>query len=149
MLFQFEVNGDVPGWRERFLALHPAAPEVSEYGIRIVVGVLGSRERLDAMIQAHTANWTLDRMARVDRNILRIAAFEALNQPEIPLPVALNEAIEVAKRFGDEKSSAFVNGVLDHMMRTEPALEPRRHEIHPSPAVTAAAAPHPPESEGE
>jgi N utilization substance protein B len=128
MLFQSETSAAAPYWKERFLELHPAAPDAAEFALRLVDGVLGQRERLDAAIQRHTEHWTLDRMARVDRNVLRLAAFELFACPDIPIKVTLNESIELARRFGDEQSGAFVNGILDHMIHHEPELRERREQ---------------------
>ena len=82
---------------------------------RLVLGVIGSLEHIDGQIKDASTNWRLDRMANVDRNILRLATWELENIPETPLKVVLNEAIELSKRFGSEDSSAFVNGVLDRI----------------------------------
>ena len=81
-----------------------------------VRGVVAEREAIDDAIQAQSANWRLDRMARVDRNVLRIGTWELLRSAT-PGKVAINEAIEVAKAFGGEGSPAFVNGILDRIAR--------------------------------
>lgn len=92
-------------------------PKVFGYAEQLVRGVAEHLEELDALVQTHSANWKLDRMARVDRNILRVAAFELSHRPDVPHKVVINEAIEVAKRFGTEESSSFINGVLDRIAR--------------------------------
>jgi N utilization substance protein B len=81
----------------------------------LVLGVAGARDELDAKIREISKHWRLERMARVDRNILRLATYELMLLPEIPARVTLNEAVELAKRFGNEDSPAFVNGVLDRL----------------------------------
>jgi N utilization substance protein B len=85
------------------------------YADELVHGVTESLSRLDEVIRAASQNWRLERMARVDRNVLRLGAFELLNRSEVPRAVILDEAVEVAKRFGNEDSGAFVNGVLDRI----------------------------------
>lgn len=79
----------------------------------IVDGVIAQRAALDEHIGAASTHWTVPRMARVDRNILRIATWEMLHEADIPLNVSINEAIEIAKRFGSPETPTFVNGVLD------------------------------------
>jgi N utilization substance protein B len=83
---------------------------------RIVRGVIGERAEVDALLQSASRNWRLERMARVDRNLLRLGAWELLRAPEVPAKVAINEAIEIAKRFGTAESPAFVNGILDRCL---------------------------------
>ena len=79
----------------------------------LVCGVIDKLAELDRMIESYSMNWKLGRMACVDRNILRIAAFEMLYCDDIPPKVTINEAIEIAKRFGTEDSGAFINGIVD------------------------------------
>jgi N utilization substance protein B len=83
---------------------------------RIVRGVIGDRQEVDNLLQSASRNWRLERMARVDRNLLRLGAWELLRAPEVPAKVAINEAIEIAKRFGTAESPAFVNGILDRCL---------------------------------
>lgn len=90
------------------------------FAAELVCGVVARRDELDALLAAHARNWRVSRMAAVDRNILRFAAYE-LAHTGTPTPVVLDEAIELARRFGDEPSPAFVNGVLDAVAR---ALRP-------------------------
>jgi len=86
-----------------------------EFADDLVLGLAAASERVDALIRQVSKHWRLERMARVDRNIIRLAVYELAERPEIPRRVTLNEAIELAKRFGDENSPAFVNGVLDRI----------------------------------
>jgi len=83
------------------------------FATSLMEGVVSHLEEVDELIRKASLNWRIDRMATVDRNVLRIATFELLYVSETPLKVVLNEAIELSKRFGSEDSSAFVNGVLD------------------------------------
>ncbi len=101
----------------RFAGELPAAyDEVRRHCAELVVGVRHNLAAIDLHLQASTHNWKLDRMSAVDRNILRLAAFELLFAAEqVPQKVAINEAIEVAKKFGNEDSSVFVNGILDRI----------------------------------
>lgn len=87
------------------------------YFFKLVAGVNSQREVLDAYISRFTEHWRLERMASVDRNILRLAIYELLFCPEVPPKVAVNEAIELAKKYGTEQSGAFVNGILDNFLR--------------------------------
>ena len=81
----------------------------------LLQGVLASRDEIDALIREWSANWSLERIGLVERNILRVAIYELLFMPEIPPNVTINEAIEVAKRYGAEDAPAFVNGILDRV----------------------------------
>jgi len=81
-----------------------------------VRGVLEHCQEIDRTIERHSENWRLERMPLVDRNILRIAAFELLYREEIPPKVVLDEAIELGKRFGSPETGSFVNGILDRIM---------------------------------
>ena len=91
------------------------AKEAESFANQLVRGVETHRKRIDETIRQVSHHWRLERMARVDRNILRLATFELLEMGDIPRRVTLNEASELAKRFGSEGSSGFVNGVLDRI----------------------------------
>ena len=95
--------------------------EIADDGflLSVISGVHGHREAIDNLIRQFSTNWRLERMAIVDRNILRLATYELLHLHDIPRKVCINEAIEVAKKFGDVSSSAFVNGVLDRVAREQ------------------------------
>ncbi len=90
--------------------------EARDFASRIVRGALGDRDALDALLQKASRNWRLDRMARVDRNLLRLAAWELSSATDVPAKVVINEAIEIAKRYGTAESPAFVNGILDRCL---------------------------------
>jgi transcription antitermination protein NusB len=81
----------------------------------LVTGVGSNLEELDALIVRYSEHWRLERMTVVDRNLLRLAIYELLYQPQIPPKVVINEAVEMAKRYGSEASGAFVNGILDRV----------------------------------
>jgi N utilization substance protein B len=118
-LYQLDVRGDedpAPHAGE-FWARHAVDEEVRSFADALVRGTKEHQARIDQMIAQVTERWDLDRMATVDRNILRLAVYELGWQPEIPPRVAINEAIEIAKRFGTRESSRFVNGILDRVHR--------------------------------
>lgn len=94
-------------------------PQVKTFTERLVHGIQEHLEKIDPLISLYATNWQIKRMAAIDRNILRIGAFELLYTDDIPPKVAINEAVELAKRYGDLESSKFVNGVLDKMHKTE------------------------------
>jgi transcription antitermination protein NusB len=89
---------------------------------------LERKKELDQMIGKYAVNWTIARMQIVDRNILRIGAYELLCVNEVPAKVTVNEAIELAKDFGDDEAAKFVNGILDKVLSVEPRLEAKRRE---------------------
>lgn len=93
-------------------------PEAAKaFAKELVCGVEERRPEIDELIARHARNWRTSRMAAVDRNLLRLGGFELLTQEETPVPVILNEAVELARRYGDDGSPAFVNGILDAMAR--------------------------------
>jgi N utilization substance protein B len=87
--------------------------EIQPFAEKLVRGVREHLAEIDAQIQGASKNWRLERMARVDRNLLRLALYELKYVDDVPAKVAINEAIEIAKRYGTNESSAFVNGILD------------------------------------
>lgn len=87
--------------------------EVRDYALAAVHGVQEHQDRIDGWIEAIARNWRLDRMAVIDRNVLRIATWELLFREDIPYKVVINEAIDIAKRFSTGQSGSFVNGILD------------------------------------
>jgi N utilization substance protein B len=86
----------------------------------LLAGILENSSAIDALISAKSPNWSLSRMAKIDLAIIRLAAYELLYRVEIPKNVTINEAIEIAKKFGSEESPAFVNGILDEIARGLP-----------------------------
>ena len=91
--------------------------EARSFAAELVSGTLSNAEDLDKRVEATSANWRLSRMGFVDRSILRLAAYELFHMPQIPASVTIDEAVELAKRFGAENTPAFVNGVLDALAR--------------------------------
>ncbi len=101
---------------ERFWGhFHPEGPGVPAYLRELVAGAAAHQDELDALIARYSEHWRLERMTVVDRNLLRLAAFELLYLPKIPPKVVINEAVELAKRYGSDDSGAFVNGILDQI----------------------------------
>jgi N utilization substance protein B len=90
-----------------------------DFSRRIIRGVEQHREDLDRIIERYSSHWKIGRMAHVDRNILRIAVYELLYCDDIPPKVAINEAIDIGKKYGSEDSGAFINGVLDKVKSEE------------------------------
>ncbi len=89
--------------------------ELREFATSLVLGVMRNRAELDELLEAKADNWSLARMAATDRNVLRLGAFE-IRYADTPDRVAINEAVELAKRFGSKQSSQFVNGILDKLL---------------------------------
>jgi N utilization substance protein B len=114
MLFQIDMAGGAPAevyphfWKE-----HETELEVREFAQGLVEGVMREREALDRVISGSVDNWRIERMAVVDRNILRVAVYELAWLPDTPTVVVLDEAIEVGKKYGSEQSGSFINGILD------------------------------------
>lgn len=105
---------------DSFWEENPVPPEVREYTERIVRGTVLHLEEIDGILSKYTEHWALPRMAVVDRSILRFAAYELLYLEDVPPKVIINEAVNIAKKFSQEESGKFVNGVLDKILRTEP-----------------------------
>ncbi len=115
-LYQAEFNGqrraaEVTAFWQHFRKGTKTPP----YLLELVEGVAAHLEELDALIASHSEHWRLERMAAVDRNLLRLATYELLYQPQVPPKVVINEAVEMAKIYGAEGSGAFVNGILDRI----------------------------------
>lgn len=106
------VPSETEGGEERFI---PLAPD--EFAERLVRGVDENIDSIDEVISRTSENWTLSRMPLIDRNILRIASYELLYQPDIPAGVAINEAIELSNLYGGDDSAKFINGVLGKIAR--------------------------------
>lgn len=97
----------------------PEDPEIKEFADSILNGVLANKTAIDSVISAHATNWEIGRMATIDRNVLRMATYELLYLDDMPPKVAINEAIEMVKKYGDKDSGKFVNGILDKISKTE------------------------------
>ena len=121
VLFQDDLNPRAnPAVADEFIAARLSSPELIEFARSLVSGVRRNRGELDALLSRTADNWSLDRMASTDRNVLRLGAYEIL-YTDTPNRVAINEAVELARRFGSAQSSQFVNGILDRFLADRPA----------------------------
>ena len=119
-LFQLDFHGrpyldELEAFLDEELGEHPEAAEAKAYARRLVEGVARRREDVDARIGAAATNWDLGRMAGIDRAVLRLGTYELLFADDVPHRVAINEAIELAKRYSTDDSSTFVNGLLGRL----------------------------------
>lgn len=140
-LYQLDLLGDeaLEGLG-RLLEQGGAGDDVRSFALELVHGCRRHRDELDARISATATNWALGRMAVVDRNILRLAVYELLYLPDTPAKVAINEAVDLAKRFSTGDSGAFVNGILDHIRAEASGAAPPP----PAPSADLASAPEAP-----
>jgi N utilization substance protein B len=115
ILYQTDIMGHREGEVARFWRHFHQGGKVPDYLQKLVAGVAAHQAELDALIREHSEHWRLERMVAVDRNLLRLAVYELLYHTDIPAKVVINEAVELAKRYGTDLSGAFVNGVLDHI----------------------------------
>jgi N utilization substance protein B len=120
MLYQMEVNpGELEAALELFWKGLSASQQVKEFVNRIVEGVHVRQEEIDQLLAKHSEHWRLNRMDRVDKSILRMGVFEIMFCEDIPVKVAMNEAVDLGKKFGAAESGAFINGILDKISRVE------------------------------
>lgn len=123
-VYQADVTGDAPArCLEEILDDLTPDPEVREFAASLVRTLAAHQAEVDAAIARVSRNWPLARMAATDRSVLRLATTELFYHPDTPIRVALDEAIEIAKKYGMESSGAFVNGLLDRLA----------HEARPAP----------------
>lgn len=121
VLFQLDMTGETENlkpvvykWAEEFAVPEGSIPFAEE----LVKGTLTHKEAIDQKLEKLSEGWPLARMANVDRNLLRLATYEILFREDIPGRVTLNEAIEIAKRYGSDESAKFVNGILDKVVES-------------------------------
>jgi len=120
ILYQIELAGEEPDrgldifWEE-----HPIDAQVRRYAGELIRGTRGGLETIDAFLSKYARNWVLDRMALVDRNILRMAVFEMFISRGAPPVVVINEAVDIAKKYSTPDSGSFVNGILDRIRKEE------------------------------
>ena len=118
-LYQVDFHGgDTREQLARFWEDQHLPAEMLDFARLLVEGVAERREELDQLIDSHSDHWRIHRMSRVDRNVLRIAVFEFMATPDVPVKVCIDEAIEIGKKFGSTESGAFINGILDHIRKT-------------------------------
>ena len=121
ILYALDITNDDPAdcVRRFWEGNEESSGEVKKFASGLVIGVSDNKKEIDEMIAKYATNWHLDRMAVIDRNVLRFAAYELLYAKDIPPKVSINEAIDIAKKFGGPDSGKFVNGVLDKINKTE------------------------------
>ncbi len=118
MLYQHDMSGNPPQTIvETFEELQKANPNTREFASKIFQGTVIHLATIDEMITAQADNWRLSRMAAVDRNIIRMSIYEFLHENDTPKLVIIDEAIEIAKKFGTVKSPQFINGILDGILK--------------------------------
>jgi N utilization substance protein B len=121
VLFEADIRSE-PLLELLALRVGEASPPVPAYAAELVRGVSEHKEQIDQLLAAHAQGWTLDRMPAVDRNILRIGAYELLWRDDIPDPVAISEAVQLAGDLSTDDSSGFVNGLLAKILELKPTL---------------------------
>ena len=115
-LFYMDTQQDgSPQMLERFCDNFTLPQKVRPFFLQLVNGVLAARPQIDTLIERYSKNWKVQRMSCVDRNVMRLAVFEMLFCSDIPPKVSINEAIDVAKKFGTEESGASINGIVDRI----------------------------------
>jgi len=113
-LFFMDVNQNISNEMvERFCDCFNTPDRARPFFLELVGGVIGALDKLDTIIERFSKNWRISRMSPVDRNIMRIAAYEIIYCSDIPSKVTINEAIDIGKKFGTEESGAFINGIVD------------------------------------
>lgn len=118
MLFQHDMSGNGPDMIiSTFEELQKSKPNTREFAVRVFKGTVENLAKIDDMIQVQAENWRISRMAVVDRNIIRMSIYEFLHEDDTPKLVIIDEAIEIAKKFGTQKSSQFINGILDGILK--------------------------------
>ena len=120
ILYQIDITKDSPDnllsafWEDK-----KTESEVRDFATALVKGTVENMQKIDDIITKYASNWKLKRMAVVDRNVLRLSTYELLYREDIPPKVAINEAVDLAKKYGDVDSGKFVNGVLDRINKEE------------------------------
>lgn len=118
MLFQFDLSGnDAETVVRHFDDVQKAREDVRRFSTRLFRGTVEHRDEIDELISKQAERWKMSRMAVVDRNIIRMSVYELMYEKETPHLVVIDEAIEIGKRFGTEKSSQFINGILDGILK--------------------------------
>lgn len=116
VLFQIETSHQGPDEAlNLFFKEHPHQDEIEKFSCELVLGCFRNQKEIDQLIESSSKNWKMSRMSLVDRSLLRMISFEILYCEDIPLSVSINEAVEIAKKFGTEESPSFVNGILDRI----------------------------------
>lgn len=131
MQFLYETDGDIKGLGARIDNFYNEfasesliregfkknTSQIHDFFFDISQGTLFNLEKIDSIIKKVSKNWTIERMSRVDRNLLRLSIYEFLFHPETPKNVIINESVEIAKKFGNDESPSFINGILDAALK--------------------------------
>ena len=130
-MFQLDIRKEKPSAAvlKPFWAEYQPDDEVKAFAEEIIKGTYKHLAEINKLIHECAKNWTLDRMGVVDRNVLRMAVYEILYRMDIPTSVTINEAIEIAKKFGTDESGSFVNGILDSVARVTGKLDEGKIEM--------------------
>jgi N utilization substance protein B len=122
LLFQIDITSEdldsalVVFWQNQYTEVEP---EVKDFAVQLIRGTISHLKQMDEIIAKYAVNWQIMRMAVIDRNILRLATFEILHLPDIPIKVSINEAVDLAKKYGDIDSGKFINGIIDKISKSE------------------------------
>lgn len=136
MLFQWEVGKHTPAHVvATFLKPKEADAPENTFARNLFQGTVDQISALDPMLRQHASHWRLERMAAVDRNVIRLALFEMLHHPQTAHAVIINEALDIARRFSGEESAQFVNGVLDAIRKAIPAQGEEANSKSHGPAI--------------
>ncbi|MBN2253588.1 MAG: transcription antitermination factor NusB [Kosmotogaceae bacterium] len=128
-IYQFDFNEDLESssnYLEQELTFFSMEMEMKLKTRKYFDTILKNRDEIDEIIRKHLTNWTFERLASTDKNVLRLGAYEIIYEPDIPIEVTLNESIDIAKKYGSEQGGKFVNGVLDNIAR-ECASTEKKH----------------------
>jgi N utilization substance protein B len=118
MLYQVETAGEDPELAlARYCEIFPYQQDIIDYSRLLLSGVIQQKESIDSSIETASEHWKLGRITYIDRSILRLAVFEMLFSLDVPPKVAIDEALEMAKKYGNEESKDFINGILDKIFK--------------------------------
>ena len=117
-LYLMELNpGDTEQQLQQFWESNPCQEDIQNYTTELLAKIHEGQPAIDNILERFSENWTLDRMAVIDRNLLRLATCELMYEKSIPPKVVIDEAVEIAKRYGSGESPSFINGILDRVMK--------------------------------
>ena len=117
-LYLMEMNpGDTEKQLEQFWESNPCQDDIQNYTVELLAKIREGQPAIDNLLKKFSENWTLERMAVIDRNLLRLAACELMYDKSIPPKVVIDEAVEIAKKYGSGESPNFINGILDRIMK--------------------------------
>ena len=131
ILYQYEMNPEpMPEILKKFWSQQDETftDEIRDFAEKLALGTVEHQAEIDKVVERYADNWELSRMAMIDRNIMRFATYELLYLADVPPKVTLNEAVNLAKKFSQEESGKFVNGILDKINHTEKPIHPKDHD---------------------